>query len=229
MLLSIVVPAYNEEAKILSSLDEIVKAVVLLNITYEIIVIDDGSNDGTYLNVLEYIKDCKNIFLYKNKKNIGLGATYKKGIEISKGDYVTWVPADLSHDFNSLLDTYKYIGNNDIIIPYPINPEVRNLNRVIISYLFIKIVNLLTNNKIIYYNGLSIFKKNLIESMQIYSDGFTFQAEILVKLLKNNVGFIEVPTKILERSHGTSKAFTSKNFIQALFFFILCYKHRRLF
>jgi hypothetical protein len=152
----------------------------------------------------------------KNESNKGLGGTYKVGLAVCQSEFITWVPADCSHGSDSLLEAYRAIGDADIIIPIPTNPHVRPLSRQIISRLFTLIVNGFTKLNIPYYNGLSVHKKILLDGINIGTDGFGFQAEIIVKLVLNGASFKLVNTHISERKTGASKAFTYKNIKQVI-------------
>jgi glycosyltransferase involved in cell wall biosynthesis len=191
------------------------RAAEIAGISYEIIAIDDGSTDGTWEVLNENLGKQSFIKLMRNEKNLGLGASYKKGLASADGEFITWVPGDLSHMSDSLIEAYLKIGHADIIIPRPINCEVRALTRRIISFLYTTIINTLTGLRIPYYNGLSIHKTSLLKQITIGTNGFGFQAEIITQLiLKNNATYLVVDTYIQERSTGGSKAFTRKNFIE---------------
>lgn len=213
--LSIIVPALNEREKITQSILQASKAAEIAGISYEIIAIDDGSTDGTWEVLNEELKKNPFIKLIRNEKNLGLGASYKKGLASADGEFITWVPGDLSHMSDSLIEAYMKIGHADIIIPRPINCEVRTYARRVISFIYTVIINTLTGLKIPYYNGLSIHRTSLLKKITIGTNGFGFQAEIITQLvLKNKATFLIVDTYIQERSIGGSKAFTRKNFIE---------------
>jgi len=212
-MLSILIPAFNEESTIHNSVLEVLSAVNTLSIDYELILIDDGSADSTYDIMLYIYKNYENIKLIRNDKNIGLSSIYKLALENASGEYFTWVPSDLSHNAQSLINVYKLIGVSDILLPIPINPNVRNLFRRIISNIYIYLINIISGNKIAYYNGLSVHKTSLLKSITIIDTGFGFQAEIICKLLRNGCTYTVVPTKIEERSDGKSKAISIKNIL----------------
>ena len=213
MTLGIIVPAYNEQDHIESTIDELIKIQKYFNnsLDINITIINDCSTDNTQKIINEKQKQYKNFKLISNEINLGLGGSYKKGLEQITEDFVTWIPADNSHDLASLIPSFELIGQADIILPVPMNKKVRNIKRRIISNLFTFLINILTKNNIKYYNGLAIYKTKLIKDIEIASNGFGFQAEILVKLLKNNAQYIYANTVIKERANGRSKAFNIKN------------------
>ena len=214
--LTVIVPAFNEEKNLEASVREILDAANKSDLLIEIIIIDDGSTDGTWDCAQRLQNSNSQIKCIQNKSNKGLGGTYKVGLAASRSEFITWVPADCSHGSDSLLDAYQAIGDADIIIPIPTNPQVRPLVRQIISRLFTVIVNSSNKFKIPYYNGLSVHKKILLDSIKIGTDGFGFQAEIIVKLIRGGASYKLVNTHISERKGGISKAFTYKNIKQVI-------------
>ena len=111
-LLSVIIPVYNEQKQIKDTLKKIKKYLNKKNINYELIIVDDGSRDGTY-NILERVKG---INLLKNTLNKGKGYSVKKGILNSRGDYALFTDADLSTPINELDKFLKYISDYDIVI-----------------------------------------------------------------------------------------------------------------
>ena len=226
--LSILFPAFNEGNNLLKSLEEVSKVEILKKKLHEIIIIDDHSNDDTFEWALICKKMHKNVVVVRNQKNMGLGGSYKEGLKVARGEYITWVPADNSHDARSLEDAYESVGHADMIIPVPSNPKVRSKTRRIISNLFTILVNLVTSNKIKYYNGLTIHKKKLVESIDIVTNGFGFQAEIIVKLLQKGATYKYVETMIQERSEGVTNAFKLKNVIQVVCIIVLLAANKKI-
>jgi len=214
--LTVIVPAFNEEKNLEASVREILDAANKSDLSIEIIIIDDGSKDGTWDCAQRVQNSNSQVKCIKNESNKGLGGTYKVGLAASQSEYITWVPADCSHGSGSLLDAYQAIGDADIIIPVPTNPQVRPLSRQLISRLFTAIVNGSTKLNIPYYNGLSVHKKTLLDGIKVGTDGFGFQAEIIVKLIRGGASYKLVDTHISERKGGFSKAFTLKNMLQVL-------------
>ena len=214
MMLTVIVPALNEENRIIDSVNEVIAAVQELSIEYELILVDDGSIDLTWEKMQSLQNSNKRVRAIKNFANLGIGASYKVGLSYASGDFVTWVPADLSHKKASLLDAYSVLDSADIIIPLPNNPHVRSLKRQLISKIFTFFINVGSGLSVPYYNGLSVHKRTLLERIEIHSTGFGFQAEIIVKLIKQGATYRIVNTFIDERKEGKSKALTCKNFTE---------------
>jgi glycosyltransferase involved in cell wall biosynthesis len=225
--LSIIIPAFNEEENLKVSVTEVIKAAETKIIDFEIIIIDDGSSDNTFSIAKDLEKDFCQVKVVRNNTNLGLGGSYKKGVENSSKKFITWVPADNSHPAKSLKEAYASIGIADMVIPVPTNPEVRGITRRVISKLFTSMVNLLTNNQIIYYNGLTIHKRELLDLINIETNSFAYQSEIIVKLLSLGASHVFVDTTISDRKEGASSAFRLSNIIAVVKFIVICSQYRR--
>jgi len=215
---TILIPAFNEENFLSETLAEVERLVIHYRDSLSItaIVVDDFSSDETPMIAKLAATQFTWLRVISNPKNLGLGGSYKRGLEESDTEYITWIPADNSHSYESLLPAFDSIGNADIIIPVPSNPSVRPIGRRFISKIYTIFINIITGFDVPYYNGLSIHNINLLRRIRIETDGFGFQAEIIVKLLRNGSTYSFVPTLIGERASGRSKAFSLKNIYRVL-------------
>lgn len=220
--LTIILPAYNEALNIEATCLEITKALKTFNFSFEILVVDDGSEDKTIENVIELQKKLKNLRFIQHTENQGLGAAYKTGVKNANGKFLIMIPADNAHPAEGLTPIFKKLGAADIILPYPSNPEARNIFRRIISKLFVSLFNFWFNLDIPYYNGLVLHKTALVRKASQQTNSFAYQAETLVKLVRSGASLISVPVKISERVTGKSSAFKWKNFVQIIkcFFYL---------
>ncbi len=109
---SIVIPAYNESAKITGTLTQVVNFMNSFNESYEVVVVDDGSADDTVKRVEAYQKDHPKVRLIKNPHK-GKGPTVWKGIMEAKGEYVYLADADLSSPMEELKKMSIWIKDND--------------------------------------------------------------------------------------------------------------------
>ena len=130
------------------------------------------------------------------------------------------IPGDNAHPADGLLPIINEIGKEDIIIPFPENPNARSIMRRIISKVFVLIFNIWFGIKLNYYNGLVLHRTDYLKKANQKTDGFAYQAEILVKLINAGASFKEIPVKIKERETGSSRAFTFKNLRQIISCFL---------
>lgn len=211
---SFIVPCFNEEKNLVFTLKEIYKVVKKCKIyDYEIIVIDDASQDSTLSVAKKIQKKYQYIKVVSNNINLGFGGSYKKGVRMSIKKFVILIPGDNAHPADGIVPIINLAGKSDIVIPYVIGRGTRSIFRMSLSKIFTLFVNLIFSLNIPYYNGLVLHKTSIINSVVIKTNSFAYQAEGLVRLLKKGHSFLPVPVVIKERDEGKSSAFKIKNII----------------
>ena len=188
--LSIFVPCFNEEKNITRSLNNIKEAIQ--NISYEILVADDGSKDKSVEMIEKFKKENPNlnIKIFINEKNRGLGFNYYDKANKASGKYYMMVNGDADNPPDEIKKMVNNIGKADMILTYLI--DARGVLRRTLSRVFNFIINLITLNNIKYYNGPNI---HLLENVKLYSgrrSGFGYQAELIIAQLREKKTYIEV-------------------------------------
>ena len=212
--LSVIIPAYCEADNILQTLDNVTRALAGLPIAHEVIVIDDGSTDGTADLVAAHAQRFPHVRLLINDRNRGFGWSYRRGVEAAALSNVVMVHGDNAWGWETLRQFFQRVGDADIIVGYTRTMfRSRSWTRAIISKTFTLLLNLITRRRLRYYNGLQIHPAAVLKRLQIESTGYGFQAEVLVKSLRRTRTFIEVPMELIERKKGESKAFRVKNVV----------------
>ena len=143
-LLSVVVPCFNEEAALPFFYKEICLYLKKLkNLNYELIFVDDGSNDNTINIIKEYSKLDKKVRFISFSRNFGKEAAMLAGLEYSKGDYVTLMDADLQDPPNLLFEMYESIVNEgyDVVATRRINRKGEPKIRSFFARKFYRIIN----------------------------------------------------------------------------------------
>jgi dolichol-phosphate mannosyltransferase len=215
--LSIVIPAYNEAENILGTLTNVTRALAPLHLDAEILVIDDGSTDGTSDLVRTHAERFPRVALLTNERNRGFGWTYRRGVASATRDHIVMVHGDNAWGAETLRAFFSHTGDADIIIGYTRDMwRSRIWTRAAISKAFTLLVNTITRRRLTYYNGLQIHKAAVLKSLSVQSSGYGFQAEVLVKALRLTKSFVEVPLDLMERQKGESKAFRMKNVADTL-------------
>ena len=188
--LSIFVPCFNEEKNVTDALNNIKESVQ--NISYEILVADDGSKDQT-INMIEKFKNENpnlNIKIFRNKDNQGLGFNYYATAYKAKGKYYMLVNGDAVEPPSTIKKMVSNIGKADMILTY--FRDKRGIFRRIISKTFNFMINLITLNNLKYYNGPNI---HLLENVKLYSgrrSGFGYSAELITAQLREKKTYVEV-------------------------------------
>jgi dolichol-phosphate mannosyltransferase len=212
--LSIVIPAYCEAENILDTLENVTRALAPLRLTYEILVIDDGSPDGTGALITANLSRFAHVRLLTNETNMGFGASYRRGVEAAALDHIVMVHGDNAWGHDTLREFFSHVGEADIIIGYTRHMwRSRTWTRTAISKTFTFLVNLITQRWLRYYNGLQIHRASVLKSLRIESRGYGFQAEVLVKALRCTRTYREVAMDLTERKRGESQAFRLKNVV----------------
>lgn len=212
--LSVVIPAYCERENILHTLENVTRALAPLDIAHEILVVDDGSTDGTGALVTGNLARFPGVRLLVNERNMGFGWSYRRGVEAAALDHIVMVHGDNAWGQDTLREFFSHVGEADIVIGYTRQMHrSRTWRRTVISKTFTLLLNLTTGRRLRYYNGLQIHPAAVLKSLRIESAGYGFQAEVLVKGLRLTRTYLEVPMDLTERKHGESKAFRVKNFV----------------
>jgi dolichol-phosphate mannosyltransferase len=215
--LSIIVPAYNEAGNIIATLENITAALAHLDLDAEVVVVDDGSRDGTRALVIAHTHRFPTVRLLVNERNLGFGATYRRGVDAATRDHIVMVHGDNAWGAETLQVFFARTGDADIIVGYTRDMwRVRPIVRTLVSKTFTAMVNAITGHRLQYYNGLQIHRAAVLKALTIQSSGYGFQAEVLVKALRGGRSFIEVPMDLREREQGDSKAFRLKNAVDVL-------------
>jgi dolichyl-phosphate beta-glucosyltransferase len=186
--LSIVIPAYNEENRIPTFLDNIKEYLPKINLSCEIIVVDDGSTDNTYNIVDKISKKFPNLRLIKQKTNQGKGAAVRAGMSSCSGKHVMFIDADGATPIQELDKFIPYIlDDSEVLIAsrYLSEDEVnvsRKGGRAFLGMFFYKIVNFFAVPGIKDTQcGFKIFRKDIADKILARAEesGWAFDVEFL--------------------------------------------------
>lgn len=202
-MLSIVIPAYNEEKGISKTLTNIDTILDKNSLRYEIIVVDDGSSDNT----AEVIKKHSFVRLIQHFTNRGYGASLKTGIKAAKGDIILIIDADGTYPTKDMPKLLKHIDENDMVVGARIGKDVNIPLYRRPAKMFLNILaNYLVGIKIPDLNsGMRIFrKKDVIKYFNILPSGFSFTTTITLVYLSEDLNVKYIPIDYYKR-HGSSK------------------------
>jgi len=213
--LTIFISCYNEEEFIVATIETVIAAARSVGLSYEILVIDDGSQDASVRLVKEFIESHpnENLILRINRANKGLAQNYLDGAFLGCGKYYRLICGDNAEPKESIISVFQAIGRADIIVPYYTSSEGKGLRRRLISSTYTGIVNLMTGNRLHYYNGLAVHLRYNVMRWHPNTRGFGFQADILCLLIDLGFTFVEVPIVTIEQRRGSSNALTFRNFL----------------
>jgi len=200
--ISVLVPAYNEEEAIVSTVDETIKVLEKLNVDFELIVIDDGSVDNTYSYVKESLKKFNNkVTIKRYDSNKGKGFALKHGCNHITGDYTLFLDADMDLHPSQLKNFLNIIRNEkadlvlgskrhkNSVVKYPLSRKILSTG----YYFFIKILFGLPVKDT--QTGFKLFKSEALKKCisKIVVKKYAFDLELLVILHKYKYKIIEGP------------------------------------
>jgi dolichol-phosphate mannosyltransferase len=207
---SFVVPALNEEINIGDTVAEIRRAAEVLD-DYQIVIVNDGSTDRTGEIADGLAQNDAHIRVVHNSRNLGFGGAYKVGVANAAMPYVIMIPGDNNHPAPGITPILDRLGEADIVIPYVANPQVRGLKRQVISNVYTILLNTIFRLKVPYYNGLVLHRTDLLRTITIGTDGYAYQSEALIKLLRRGASSVGVPVALAEHGDRRTRAFKLKN------------------
>ncbi|MEA2358121.1 MAG: hypothetical protein QOI62_1381 [Solirubrobacteraceae bacterium] len=219
-LVSIVVPAYNEAATI----EDVLRRVSEVPFRREVIVVDDGSQDGTPEIAARVAAELDGVRLVRRDANAGKGAAVRDGIAETTGDLVVIQDADLEYDPKDLpkLLAPLLAGRADVVYGTRLRGGEPQRAHLFWHYAGNRFLSLLTN---VLYNttisdmevGYKAFRGDLIRSIRLVSDDFRFEPEVTAKVLRTpGVRLYEVPISYYGRTFAEGKKITWRDGIKAV-------------
>ena len=232
-MLSILVPVRNES----NSLDDLYNYFDknLVGMNYEIIIINDFSDDDTFEKANLLPQKNSNFKVFNNKKK-GLGGAINLGVEVAKGDFISIMMADQSDEINDLKKYYDIIKSENLdavlgsrftkdskVIGYPFQKLI--LNRIF--NLFVKIMFLNSYND--YTNAFKIYKRKvLIEIQPLISESFNIFLEMPLKIISRKYNYKVISINWVGRKKGYSKFKIKELGSKYLFTLIYCFIEKTL-
>ena len=217
MNLSVIIPVYNE----VEHISEIVKRVQSTKMTREIIIVDDGSEDGTR-SILHELDGQKKVRVILHAYNQGKGAAVVTGLNAAKGDVLLIQDADLEYDPRDYPILLKPIKEGIADVVYG-SRFLGGSHRVTMFWHMVanRLLTFMTN---ILYNtiltdmetGYKVFRREVIEGMTIRAKGFNFEPEFTAKILKRNYRIFEVPITFNPRDYAQGKKIKLKDAFEAV-------------
>ena len=233
----VVIPTYNE----IENIERLIRNIYTLQRDFDILVVDDGSPDGTAEKVKELQEEYKGrLFILERAKKLGLGTAYIAGFKWAlekEYDYIFEMDADFSHNPNDLIRLYNACAKNEADVAigsrYVTGVNVVNwpMGRVLLSWGASKYVRLITGMDIHDTTaGFICYKKEVLQTInldKIRFVGYAFQIEMKYKAYIKKFEIVEIPVVFTDRTKGQSKM--SKGIISEAVFGVIRLRLNHLF
>tara|TARA_B100000686_G_scaffold354363_1_gene464217 strand:+ start:1810 stop:2502 length:693 start_codon:yes stop_codon:yes gene_type:complete len=206
MKLSIIIPVYNEY----TTLEEILRRVRAVPVEKEIILVDDGSSDGSE-KILEELEGDRGIKIFRHSRNRGKGAAIITGLQKVEGDVTLIQDADLEYDpaeYPKLLAPFE--RDPEVQVVYGSRILRKNARSSLVFYWGGRMLSLITN---LFYGssvtdeptGYKVFRTKLLKQLNLESTGFEFCPEVTAKILLRKIPICEIPISYSPRSWAEGK------------------------
>jgi len=208
----VIIPTYNEAENITRLIPSVLSQAEGLHI----LIVDDGSPDGTAELVRTMMNGENRIHILERERKQGLGTAYRAGFKYAidhQYDYVFEMDADFSHNPNEIPNFLKAVENHDLVLGSRYISGIRVLNwpmtRLLLSY-FANIYTRLVTGLPLHdaTGGFKCFRRKVLESIdlsRVKSNGYSFQIEMSFKAWKKGFSIQEIPIVFLDRRIGVSK------------------------
>lgn len=210
MRVSVVLPAYNEEANIEHALEEASRAAERHFAEHEVVVVDDGSRDGTARLAQAVADRDPRVRVISHGRNRGYGEAVRTGFLASRLDYIFFTDADLQFDMEEVVRLLPYAGSVDVVAGYRINRQDPMFRRIM-AYAW----NLLV--RVLFYVpvrdidcAFKLFDRRVLEEVDIESVGAMVNTELMVKLGRRGASVVEVGVHHRPRRAGEARGATPR-------------------
>ena len=215
-LLSVVMPVYNER----ETIEEIIPRVLAVPVRIELIVVDDGSKDGTR-DLLAKLKEQYNFRLILQPQNGGKGAAIRRGFEDVSGDIVLIQDADLEYSPEEYPELISLICQGRADVVYGSRFLGRHRVFLFTHYAGNRLLTLITN---VLYNTMltdmetcyKVMRRDVLKSFTLQSNGFGIEPELTAKIFKRGYRVYEVPITYDGRGYEEGKKITWRDGVVAL-------------
>jgi dolichol-phosphate mannosyltransferase len=193
-MITFIVPAFNEEDNIGATVATIREAAADAKLdSLEIVIVNDGSTDGTPAAVAALAASHPDIRPVHNPRNLGLGASIRAGISLASAPSFMVVPGDNDVSKGTIVMMLKFRDEAEVILMSPLNKEQRNLFRNILSTVYQAAYMIFFRIYVVYINAPGIWPTAPARAAGLRARRFSIISELNVKLLRMGCSFGEIP------------------------------------
>ncbi len=203
--LSVVFPARDESASICEVLESADRALNELGTSFELIVVDDGSRDGTGDEVRRALVRCGQLKLVRHPQSLGYGAALRSGFLVATGWFIAFTDADGQFDLHDLAKLRAAIKHADVACGYRLERQDA-AHRIFFSRCYNTLTRCLLGISVRDCNcALKIFRREHLDLLLPRTKGYLANAETLVRAKRAGLRIVEVGVRHFARKHGESK------------------------
>lgn len=220
--LTIIIPVYNE----IKTIEKLIQKILKINIKKQLIIVDDGSSDGTELVLKKYKNKISKLIIHK--KNLGKGAAIKSGQKYIKGKYIGIQDADLEYDPRDLKKIVNEMDKRNLKVMYGSRVLKKNkfkntqnfthIIRIWGNIFLTKVSNFINKQKLTdAHTCYKVFDSNIFKKIKLKEKGFSFCPEITSKISMMNIDIKEFPINYIGRTYEQGKKITALDGLDALY------------
>ena len=220
--LTIIIPVYNE----IKTIEKLIKKILKINIKKQLIIVDDGSSDGTEQILKKYENRIDKLIFHK--KNRGKGAAIKSGQKYVRGKYIGIQDADLEYDPRDLKKIVNEMSKKNIKVMYGSRVLKKNkfkntqnfthIVRIWGNVFLTKASNFLNRQKLTdAHTCYKVFDSRIFKKIKLKEKGFSFCPEITTKISMLNINIEEFPINYIGRTYEQGKKITAFDGLDALY------------
>jgi glycosyltransferase involved in cell wall biosynthesis len=214
--LSIVMPVYNEEEILHSSLHETYCAALSLLTEFEMIIVNDASTDASHTIIRQFQNKHANICSVTHEANKGFGGAIKSGISKCQYGFVLCVPADSPMDETTLKQFLQVCQSADLVISYRLNrvgySNIMRFN----SWAYHLLISILFGLRLKDYNWIHLYRSSIFKDINIYSGGIFMLAEVIISASRKQLKIVEIPVVQRQRISGSATSAKLSTIINVL-------------
>jgi glycosyltransferase involved in cell wall biosynthesis len=209
--LTIFMACRNEQGNVGRSLNELVSALSAYRYSYEIIVVDDASTDGSIAEIEDFVRRHPDvaITLKRNARARGVSHNLCDAAILGRGRYFQFISGAFQNRIETLRAVFDMLGSADLVLTY-LDPDLRASHRRALSRFYTRLVNLVSGYNIRHYHGTPLFRRtDVVRWHSYHSVGFF--PDMITRMFDEGITYIQVPTTCHEREIGSSRALRLRN------------------
>ncbi|MCL5036787.1 MAG: glycosyltransferase family 2 protein [Chloroflexi bacterium] len=225
--LSVIIPAYNEKDNLPLVIRECFEQLDAIDGSHEVLVLDDGSTDGTDGVLKNLAENYPGLVLLSHEENRGVGKSLSDLIGAAKGEYVIFLPADLQVMPDQVPVLLSAAGGHALVMGWRKNRK-DPFGRRILGLVYNKIMNAVLGIKLHDIDGVFILRKNVVENINMESSGAVFSIEMIREIICQGYNISEVEVEHHSRKYGRQTGASLKTVCVAVSeFFRLLFRSKR--